>query len=164
MSGCQWEETRRPSLEIYSISESFYRHQFVIKIHSECSFSWTRLLMFETLNKDRLLRHRYAEPFKHPVDPVALNIPDYVNIIKRPMDLGTVSVGLSLSFHILYCLKIKYFLEWMNVNDRVCSIIFKKVRSAHYLLIKLINNSLWSIHTPKNNCINLIEILIINVQ
>ena len=25
-----------------------------------------------------------------PVDPVALNIPDYFDIIKQPMDLGTI--------------------------------------------------------------------------
>jgi len=32
--------------------------------------------------------------FLHPVDPVALNIPEYFNIIKRPMDLGTVKTKL----------------------------------------------------------------------
>ena len=31
-----------------------------------------------------------AEPFSEPVDPVALNIPDYFNIVKQPMDLGTI--------------------------------------------------------------------------
>lgn len=29
-------------------------------------------------------------PFLHPVDVVALNIPDYVNVIKRPMDISTI--------------------------------------------------------------------------
>ncbi|KAL8984908.1 MAG: hypothetical protein Q9177_004582 [Variospora cf. flavescens] len=29
-------------------------------------------------------------PFLTPVDPVALNIPDYLQIIKKPMDMGTV--------------------------------------------------------------------------
>lgn len=28
--------------------------------------------------------------FNEPVDPVALNIPDYPNVVKRPMDLGTI--------------------------------------------------------------------------
>lgn len=32
----------------------------------------------------------YAYPFYAPVDPVALNIPDYFKIIKKPMDLGTI--------------------------------------------------------------------------
>lgn len=31
-----------------------------------------------------------AYPFLLPVDPVALGIPDYVNIVKNPMDLGTI--------------------------------------------------------------------------
>ncbi|KAL2139192.1 hypothetical protein VTI28DRAFT_5521 [Corynascus sepedonium] len=33
--------------------------------------------------------------FMQPVDPVALNIPDYHKVIKRPMDLGTMSNKLS---------------------------------------------------------------------
>ena len=32
----------------------------------------------------------YAYPFYNPVDPVALNIPDYFRIIKKPMDLSTM--------------------------------------------------------------------------
>lgn len=35
-------------------------------------------------------RVKWAWPFNQPVDPVQLNIPDYFNIIKNPMDLGTV--------------------------------------------------------------------------
>ena len=38
---------------------------------------------------------RFASPFYEPVDPVALGIPDYLDIIKCPMDLGTIKVGLS---------------------------------------------------------------------
>eukprot|EP01098_Paradermamoeba_levis_P008621 TRINITY_DN3570_c0_g1_i1.p1 TRINITY_DN3570_c0_g1~~TRINITY_DN3570_c0_g1_i1.p1 ORF type:complete len:275 (+),score=40.23 TRINITY_DN3570_c0_g1_i1:332-1156(+) len=37
-----------------------------------------------------LMGHRLAWPFNQPVDPVALNIPDYFDIIKTPMDFGTV--------------------------------------------------------------------------
>ncbi|KAI5799988.1 Bromodomain-containing protein [Geopyxis carbonaria] len=32
----------------------------------------------------------YAFPFYAPVDPVALNIPDYFKIVKKPMDLSTI--------------------------------------------------------------------------
>lgn len=32
----------------------------------------------------------YAYPFYTPVDPVALNIPDYFRVIKKPMDLSTI--------------------------------------------------------------------------
>ncbi|CAD7700114.1 unnamed protein product [Ostreobium quekettii] len=38
-----------------------------------------------------LKKHRYAWPFLEAVDPVALNIPDYLDVVKRPMDLGEVS-------------------------------------------------------------------------
>lgn len=38
-----------------------------------------------------LKRHREAGPFLLPVDPVALNIPDYLTVIKQPMDLSTIS-------------------------------------------------------------------------
>jgi hypothetical protein len=44
----------------------------------------------------KLLRHRSAWPFIDPVDPVELNIPDYLTIIKEPMDLGTVGLPPSL--------------------------------------------------------------------
>eukprot|EP00012_Vannella_robusta_P007064 CAMPEP_0206193470 /NCGR_PEP_ID=MMETSP0166-20121206/6582_1 /ASSEMBLY_ACC=CAM_ASM_000260 /TAXON_ID=95228 /ORGANISM="Vannella robusta, Strain DIVA3 518/3/11/1/6" /LENGTH=236 /DNA_ID=CAMNT_0053610181 /DNA_START=411 /DNA_END=1119 /DNA_ORIENTATION=+ len=37
-----------------------------------------------------IMSHRYAFPFLKPVDYVALNIPDYPNIITNPMDLSSV--------------------------------------------------------------------------
>ncbi|KAI8881340.1 Bromodomain-containing protein [Backusella circina FSU 941] len=36
-----------------------------------------------------LLRTQNAGPFKEPVDPVYFNIPDYFDVVKNPMDLGT---------------------------------------------------------------------------
>ncbi|KAF1988976.1 Bromodomain-containing protein [Aulographum hederae CBS 113979] len=36
----------------------------------------------------------YAFPFLHPVDPVALNIPQYHRVIKKPMDLSTIDRNL----------------------------------------------------------------------
>lgn len=41
-----------------------------------------------------LKKNLNAEPFLRPVDPIALNIPDYFTIIKEPMDLGTVEKNL----------------------------------------------------------------------
>lgn len=38
-----------------------------------------------------LKRHRDAFPFNQPVDPVALQIPDYLDVVKQPMDLGTIA-------------------------------------------------------------------------
>jgi translation initiation factor 2 beta subunit (eIF-2beta)/eIF-5 len=37
-----------------------------------------------------LLRSKYAQEFERPVDIKRHNIPDYFNVIKHPMDLGTV--------------------------------------------------------------------------
>ncbi|CAK9171622.1 unnamed protein product [Ilex paraguariensis] len=41
-----------------------------------------------------LMNHPYAWVFNKPVDPVALNIPDYFSIISQPMDLGTIKTKL----------------------------------------------------------------------
>jgi bromodomain-containing factor 1 len=37
---------------------------------------------------------KFAYPFMMPVDPVALNIPSYLKIIKKPMDFGTIEKNL----------------------------------------------------------------------
>jgi hypothetical protein len=37
-----------------------------------------------------LKKHKRAIAFLDPVDPIQFNIPDYFDIIKSPMDLGTV--------------------------------------------------------------------------
>ena len=39
---------------------------------------------------NNLLNDQYAPPFAQPVDPVKLELPDYFEIIKKPMDLGTI--------------------------------------------------------------------------
>ncbi|EOA15216.1 hypothetical protein CARUB_v10028607mg [Capsella rubella] len=39
---------------------------------------------------NRLWSHKLGWPFRTPVDPVMLNIPDYFTVIKHPMDLGTI--------------------------------------------------------------------------
>ncbi|CAI9113068.1 OLC1v1013596C1 [Oldenlandia corymbosa var. corymbosa] len=47
----------------------------------------------ETLLK-RLMEQEYGWVFNTPVDPEQLKIPDYFNVIKHPMDLGTVKTKL----------------------------------------------------------------------
>jgi hypothetical protein len=37
-----------------------------------------------------LWKHKFAWPFKRPVDAEKLRLPDYHTIIKQPMDLGTI--------------------------------------------------------------------------
>ncbi|KAF8539980.1 Bromodomain-containing protein [Trichophaea hybrida] len=51
--------------------------------------------VLKELNKK--VHEPYAFPFYHPVDPVALNIPDYFKIIKRPMDLATIQDKLKMN-------------------------------------------------------------------
>lgn len=48
-------------------------------------------VMKELMKKEH---QEYAWPFYDPVDPVALNIPSYHKVIKKPMDLGTVQSNL----------------------------------------------------------------------
>lgn len=40
-----------------------------------------------------LKQHKHGWIFAEPVDPIKLQIPDYHQIIKKPMDLGTVKVS-----------------------------------------------------------------------
>ena len=40
-----------------------------------------------------------SEPFREPVDAVALGLTDYHDVIKRPMDLGTVRKNLKQGFY-----------------------------------------------------------------
>ncbi|KAJ7907252.1 Bromodomain-containing protein [Mycena leptocephala] len=44
-----------------------------------------------------LKKQKEASPFLHPIDSVALNIPDYPSIIRTPMDLSTVEQKLNFS-------------------------------------------------------------------
>lgn len=39
---------------------------------------------------EKIRKNTKSEPFRQPVDPIKLKIPDYLTVIQRPMDLGTV--------------------------------------------------------------------------
>ncbi|XP_059653575.1 uncharacterized protein LOC132300493 isoform X2 [Cornus florida] len=52
-----------------------------------------------------------AEPFNVPVDPIALGIPDYLDIIETPMDFGTI------------CSNLKNGVKYLNSKD-----VFKDVQ------------------------------------
>jgi len=45
---------------------------------------------------DRCRRNQKSEPFKKPVDPVRMKIPDYPLLVKNPMDLQTCGEKLKL--------------------------------------------------------------------
>lgn len=42
---------------------------------------------------ERLMKLDKSEWFLDPVDPISLGIPDYLDIVKQPMDLGTIRVS-----------------------------------------------------------------------
>lgn len=69
------------------------------KRRPEMSFDdqrWTKQSMDSNLKLEcmkilkGLMNHSYGWVFCEPVDPVKLKIPDYFEIIKKPMDLGTI--------------------------------------------------------------------------
>lgn len=45
----------------------------------------------------KLWQSKHAVPFLQPVDPIRLGIPDYLNVIKQPMDLRTIREKLAAS-------------------------------------------------------------------
>jgi hypothetical protein len=46
-----------------------------------------------------LWNHKFAGPFKAPVDAVRLNLPDYHNVVTTPMDMGTVKKRLESYYY-----------------------------------------------------------------
>lgn len=84
-------------------------------------------------------------PFRTPVDPAALGIPDYFDIVKKPMDLGTVKQNL---------INGKYNDPWEYVDDvwlmfdnawlynRKTSRVYRYCTKVNYKSFNLINISL----------------------
>mmetsp|Transcript_5196 Transcript_5196/g.7644 ORF Transcript_5196/g.7644 Transcript_5196/m.7644 type:complete len:805 (-) Transcript_5196:112-2526(-) len=57
--------------------------------------------IFKELKKllKNLMKHKFAWVFNEPVDPIKLNLPTYFEVIKHPMDLGTVKDRLDRGFY-----------------------------------------------------------------
>ncbi|CAM0910730.1 unnamed protein product [Alopecurus aequalis] len=53
----------------------------------------------------KVMKVEAAEPFNRPVDPVALGIPDYLDVIDTPMDFGTI------------CQDLEHGNKYMNSED-----------------------------------------------
>ncbi|GMJ06797.1 hypothetical protein HRI_004348900 [Hibiscus trionum] len=51
----------------------------------------------QILNK--LMKHRYGHVFNSPVDVIGLGLHDYYNVIKNPMDLGTIKSRMAKNFY-----------------------------------------------------------------
>nr|XP_033772224.1 bromodomain testis-specific protein isoform X2 [Geotrypetes seraphini] len=58
-----------------------------------------QLHYLENVVMKALWRHSFSWPFQHPVDAVKLNLPDYYNIIKNPMDLSTIKKRLEYKYY-----------------------------------------------------------------
>ncbi|PSS14485.1 Transcription factor like [Actinidia chinensis var. chinensis] len=48
---------------------------------------------------DKLMKHKHGWVFNNPVDPEALGLRDYLDVIKHPMDLGTVKLRLNVNWY-----------------------------------------------------------------
>lgn len=46
-----------------------------------------------------LWKHNHAWIFHDPVDPEKLNIPDYHDVIKKPMDFGSIKQRLNSNYY-----------------------------------------------------------------
>lgn len=75
--------TKRPAGPVEPVKQALSQGSTNAMIMKQC----------ETL-LNRLMQHQHAWVFNTPVDVVKLNIPDYHNVIKHPMDLGTVKAKL----------------------------------------------------------------------
>jgi hypothetical protein len=74
-----------------------------------------------------LRRHQYAWPFNQPVDPVALELDDYFEVIKQPMDLKTIMENLDNNRYLSAAQVIEDIrLVWANAK------LYNKVESEIY--------------------------------
>lgn len=77
-----------------------------LEAHIESLVKYYNATMSPALLKKRLegllkgmMEHKFGWVFSSPVDPVALGIPNYFKIIRRPMDLGTIKKKLDLGIY-----------------------------------------------------------------
>ena len=61
--------------------------------------STNQLLFMKRKVMPAIWAHKFTWPFKKPVDAIKLGIPDYHNIVKQPMDFGTVRKRLNNKYY-----------------------------------------------------------------
>lgn len=111
------------ALSVAMTSSVFFRYSLIYIFIIEAplyEFSFKLSLSFAEFNPEELrtallptLEKLYRQepesvPFRYPVDPQALGIPDYFEIVKKPMDLGTIRSNI---------LNGKYSDPWEYVDD-----------------------------------------------
>ena len=66
----------------------------------------------------RLQEHEYGYIFANPVDPVKLGLPDYFDVIKKPMDFGTIQKNIDgSSYHSFDAFKLDVHLTFDNAME-----------------------------------------------
>ncbi|KAA8536582.1 hypothetical protein F0562_029060 [Nyssa sinensis] len=70
----------------------------------------------------KIMKMDAAEPFNVPVDPIALGIPDYFDVIDTPMDFGAI------------CSSLENGVKYLNSKD-----VFKDVQYIWYNCLAIIN-------------------------
>ena len=71
----------------------YFKKRILPAIFKEGTIIWPGARKRGTRGRRRLCtnnKHRWSWPFHEPVDPVKLCIPDYLDIIKNPMDMSTI--------------------------------------------------------------------------
>ena len=53
-------------------------------------YSTNQLAFVETYVMKQMMQHHHSLPFREPVDAVKLEVPTYYDVIKEPMDFGTI--------------------------------------------------------------------------
>lgn len=80
--------THRPKREIHKPTRDLaYQHAKPVKKKFKAELDFCKHVL------DELTRPRYQQllaPFERPVDPVALAIPTYFKVVKKPMDMQTI--------------------------------------------------------------------------
>ncbi|RUS23026.1 hypothetical protein BC937DRAFT_93382, partial [Endogone sp. FLAS-F59071] len=93
----------------------------------------------------KLVSHQSSQPFQKPVDVVALKIPDYSEIVKRPMDLSTVRKNLDSGLYTTIkafeidcrqifwnCFKFNSPISWVAEQGKAMESLFNQIWSVEF--------------------------------